>query len=101
MVSGSSAGNFSCNRMPMSSASCQSNSLAMVLVAFLNLVAVPGRNHDFHLAWLLDHGLATQAGVELQIGCHVEPVGFVVVHLAEQLFALSYMHVARGAGVVA
>ena len=37
----------------------------------------------------------------MQIGGHVEAIGFVVFHFAEQLFAFEHMDVAGGAGVVA
>src|ERR1017187_10143059 len=53
-----------------------------------NIVAVPGRNLYHYFAGLFDHGLTSQARVELQVGGHVKTIGFVIVHLVEQLLAL-------------
>src|SRR5208283_2843651 len=72
----------------------------MVTGRLRDVISVPRRylNHDF--AWLLDHGLASQTRVELQIGGHVEAVRFVVVHLAEKFFALLHHDVTSSASAV-
>src|SRR5208283_940033 len=72
----------------------------MVTGRLRDVVSVPCRylNHD--LAWLLNHGLASQTRVELQIGSHVEAVRLVVVHLTEKLFALLHHDVTSGASAV-
>src|SRR5664279_5321095 len=55
---------------------------------FRNIVAVPCRNLHHYFAGLFDHGLTSQARVELQVGGHIETIGFVIVHLVKQLLAL-------------
>src|SRR5664280_2386617 len=67
---------------------------------FRNIVAVPGRNLHHYFAGLFDHGLTSQARVELQVGGHIETIGFVIVHLVEQLLALFHHDVTGGASAV-
>jgi len=71
------------------------------LVFFRNVIPVPGRNFYDNFTRLGDHGLASQARIKLQIGGHVEAVGFVVVHLGEILRAFFHPHVAGSAGAIA
>src|SRR5205807_8722430 len=54
-----------------------------------------------YLARLFDYCLAAQAGVELQVGRHVKPVGFIVFQFAQQLRAFHHVYMAGGASVVA
>src|SRR5450755_4004086 len=91
--SGFCSGNLSASAIPRSSASSQVNSAAMLVSCpFGDIIPVPHRNFDHHFAWFLDDQLASQARFELQVGSHVELVGFVVVHGAQQLFALLHHH---------
>src|SRR5271166_680252 len=100
--SGFWSGNLSASSIPMSSASSQVRSLAMLVSwSFGNVVAVPRWNLDHYLARLLDDRLAAQARLELQIGSHVELVGFVVFHGTEKFLAFLHHDVAGGAGAVA
>ena len=70
------------------------------MAALRHIVPVPRRNLHHHLSWFLNHGLTSQARIELQISSHVEAVRFFVIHLAKQFFALFHEDVARGAGAV-
>ena len=83
-VRGSSCGNFSWSRMPMSSISShESCSAIRASVSFRNIVAVPCGNLYYDLAGLLHHCLASETGVELEIGSHIQPVGFVIFYLIQ------------------
>src|SRR5713226_8558440 len=70
-------------------------------MAFGNVISVPRRNFHDNGAWLFDHALASQAGVELQVGSHVEAIGFIVIHLIQAIGAFLYPDMAGGAGAVA
>jgi len=67
--------------------------------AFADVVAVPGGNLDFDVAF--DHALAAEARAQGESGGHVEPVGFIVVHLGQIFHAVFHDDVAGGAGAVA
>src|ERR1051326_8632028 len=64
---------------------------------FGDVIPVPLGDLNDHFARLVNGHLAAKTRVELQIGGHVETVGLVVVHLAQQLGALDHVHVIKGA----
>ena len=70
------------------------------MMLFADVIAVPGWDFDHHFTRLLDNGLASQARVKLQVGGHVETIGFVIVHFAQRFFALFHPDVAGGARAV-
>ena len=66
-----------------------------------DVVAVPGGDFDDDFSRLDDLRLATEARIQLQVGGHIEPVGFFIVELAQQFLALANYHMTSGAGAVA
>lgn len=64
-------------------------------VAFADVITIPVGNKDSNVAF--DDGLATEAGVELEIGGLLDAVEFVVVHFREVFGARFDDHVAGGA----
>src|SRR5271157_1936925 len=104
--------NLSARAMPMSSASSHLSSAAIdsskgrcqrsivVRRRLRNIITFPRRNFNHYFSGFLDHGLTSQPRVELQVGGHVEAIGFFVVHLVEQLPALLHHDVTGGAGAV-
>ena len=70
------------------------------MMFFADVIPVPGWNFNHYFAWLLDHRLASKAGIQLQIGRHVETIGFVIVHLAQRFFPLLHPDVARSARAI-
>src|SRR5436305_6441440 len=70
-------------------------------MAFGNVIPVPRRNFHDNGAWFFDHALASQARAELQVGSHVEAVGFIVIHFIQTLGAYLHPEMAGSAGAVA
>ena len=68
---------------------------------FGNVVTIPGRDLDDDFAGLSDLRLASETLVELQIGGHVEAIGFLVIHFGEEFFSFAHYDVASGAGAIA
>ncbi len=69
-------------------------------MCFRNVVPIPCRDLYHNLARFVDHSLASQARVQLQVGSHIEFVGFVVFHLGDQVRALLDPDVTRRAGTI-
>src|SRR5690349_23907069 len=86
--------------MPISSASSQVN-FFVISVLLGNIVAIPRGDLYNNFARLRDLGLTAEARIQLQIGGHVEAVGFVVVHFGEIFGAFLNPDVTGSAGAVA
>src|SRR5438270_7889377 len=86
--------------MPMSSASSHVNFFG-ISVLLGNVVAIPCWNFHNNFARFRDLGLTAEARIQLQIGGHVEAVGFVVVHFGETLGAFLHPDVTGGTRAVA
>src|ERR1700691_4493066 len=88
-VKGSRSGNFSCNWIPISSASFQVISRAIVnpsllfrqtqRLALWDIVGIPLGDRNHVVARTVDPGLTAKAGIQLQIRCHVQTVQLVVI----------------------
>src|ERR1700677_1379883 len=88
-VKGSRSGNFSCNWIPISSASFQVISRAIVTPSLLfcetqrfalgDIVAIPLGNLDDVVSRAGNYGLATKTGIQLQIRRHIQPVQLIII----------------------
>jgi hypothetical protein len=70
-------------------------------VAFGNVVPVPRRDLNHDLSRLLDYRLAAEARVQRKSSSHIEAIGFIVVHLREQLLSFMDNYVTGRTGAVA
>ena len=68
-------------------------------MAFADVVAVPGGNLDYDIAF--DHSLATKTGTELIIGRLFHAIEFIVIHLGKRVLAFFHHDMAGGAGTTA
>ena len=67
--------------------------------ALTDVIAIPGGNLHHHVAF--DDALATQPGMQSQIGGSLQAVQLVVLRLREVLFSALDNYMARGARVIA
>src|ERR1700722_5187077 len=107
-VYGSRSGYFSCSWMPISSASLQVISRAIVSLSLLfreaqrlalgDIVAIPLGDLHYVIAGPGNHRLAAQAGVQLQIRCHIQSIQLIVICRRELIAAILNPQVTGGAG---
>src|SRR5260370_28045210 len=64
-----------------------------------DVIAIPGGNFHHHVA--LDDALATEPGMQSQIGGRLQAVELVVLRLRKVLFSSLYNYVAGGKRVIA
>src|ERR1700678_1917845 len=106
-VNGSKSGYFSCSWMPISSASLQVISRAIVSLSLLfreaqrlalgDIVAIPLGDLHYVIAGPGNHRLAAQAGVQLQIRCHIQSIQLIVICRRELIAAILNPQVTGGA----
>src|ERR1700722_1279683 len=106
-VYGSRSGYFSCSCMPISSASLQVISRAIVSLSLLfreaqrlalgDIVAIPLRDLDYVIARPGDYRLAAQAGVQLQIRRHIQSIQLIVIRRRKLVAAILNPQVTGGA----